>query len=149
MRLVVAVGLPGSGKSTGLPATALSSDRIRLSLLGDETDQTQNGRVFAALRALVAESLQVNPVTYIDATNLTRRERRQWILLAREYGAEVDALYFDVSLAFCRARNAARVRKVPERVLDLMAARFVPPTVQEGFSRVAIAEPRPEKSLPA
>lgn len=148
MRIVVAVGLPGSGKSAFLPPSALSSDRVRLLLLGDETDQTNNAQVFLTLRRLVADSLRENPVTYVDATNLTRGERRQWIALGREHGASVEALYFDVPLAVCKARNAARSRVVPERVLDLMAARLVPPSVEEGFSRVEVLTPLPEKSLP-
>lgn len=147
-KLIVAVGLPGSGKSTRLPARALSSDNVRLLLSGNETDQTINGRVFAELRGLARQSLSENPITWIDATNLSRWERRQWILIARECGAEVEALYFDIPLAVCKARNAARSRVVPERVLDLMAARLVPPSVEEGFNRVEVAEPLPGKLPP-
>ena len=146
-KLIVAVGLPGSGKSARLPAAALSSDRLRLELSGNEADQRINSRVFAELRKQAAGSVRVNPVTWIDATNLTRRERRQWILLARENGASVEAWYFDVPLAVCKARNAARTRVVPERVLNQMAARLVPPSLQEGFNHVEVLRPLPEKPV--
>jgi predicted kinase len=59
--------------------------------------------------------------------------------MARENGCAVEALWFDVPLAVCKARNVARGRVVPGFVMDQMAARFVPPSVQEGFQRVELA----------
>ena len=56
-RVILAVGLPGSGKSTYLAqlgAHPISSDAIRLQLADDETDQTINARVFATMRYLAA-----------------------------------------------------------------------------------------------
>jgi len=53
MRIVVMVGLPGSGKSTYLArknVVGLSSDVIRLWLADDESDQTIHDRVFQTLR---------------------------------------------------------------------------------------------------
>ena len=49
-------------------------------------------------------------MTYIDATNLTRRDRRPFIELARKHGCEIEALFFDIPLEICKARNASRAR---------------------------------------
>jgi predicted kinase len=140
MRIVVLVGLPGSGKSTYLEqigAGALSSDAIRRLLADDETDQTIHDRVFQTMRYLLRHRLALGrPVTYIDATNLTPEERRQYIGVGRSYGCELEALYFDVPVAVCRERNARRHRVVPEEALARMAARLVPPSAAEGFDRV-------------
>lgn len=142
LRVIVAVGLPGSGKSTYLAklgAHAISSDAIRLQLTDDETDQTIHARVFATMRYMLTQRLELGrPVTYIDATNLTPDDRRPFLDLARKYGCEVEALFFDIPLAICKARNTSRTRLVPEHVLDQMAAKLLPPGLEEGFSRIEV-----------
>lgn len=134
--------MPGSGKSTylkSIAANALSSDAIRYLLSDDETNQAIHGRVFATLRYLLQQRIQIGrPVTYIDATNLTRRDRKPYIAMARRLDCDVEAIYFDVPLAVCLERNAARSRVVPPHVLALMAAKLIPPSEAEGFSRVQV-----------
>ena len=106
LRIVVLVGLPGSGKSTyveQLGAGVLSSDTIRKLLADDETIQTIHDRVFQTLRYLLRHRLELGrPVTYIDATNLTPQERRPYIGIGKTFGCTLEAVYFDVPLAVCR-----------------------------------------------
>jgi predicted kinase len=138
------VGLPGSGKSTyfaNLGAHPISSDAIRLQLADDETDQTIHARVFAAMRYLLKQRIALlRPVTYIDATNITRRDRRPFIKLVRKHGCDIEALFFDIPLELCRTRNTSRSRLVPNHVMDRMAAKLVPPSLEEGFSRVEVVQ---------
>jgi len=140
LRVVVLVGLPGSGKTTyveQLGAGALSSDAIRKVLADDETIQTIHDRVFQTLRYLLRHRLALRrPVTYIDATNLTPEERHSYIGIGKEFGCTLEAVYFDVPLAVCRERNRARQRVVPEEALAAMAAKLVPPSEAEGFDLV-------------
>ena len=142
MRIVVLVGLPGSGKSTyvqRVDGEALSSDAIRKLLAGDETDQTIHVQVFQALRYLLEQRLAIGRhVTYIDATNLTPEERRPYIEIGRAHRCEMDAVFFDVPLEVCRDRNARRSRVVPEEALEKMAAKLVPPAREEGFDNVVV-----------
>ena len=142
MRIVVLVGLPGSGKSTYIEQAGghgLSSDAIRKLLADDETDQTIHARVFQTLRYLLEQRLEIGrPLTYIDATNLTPDERRPYIEIARAHGCEIEAVFLDVPLEVCRERNAARNRVVPDQALAQMAARLTPPQTIEGFQRVEV-----------
>jgi predicted kinase len=141
-RIVVLVGLPGSGKSSYLERqgiTPLSSDLVRQLLADDATDQTIHARVFQCLRYLLRQRLAIGrPVTYVDATHLTPAERRPYVKIAQRYGCSVEALYFDVPLDVCLARNRGRSRVVPEEAVRAMAAKLVPPKVQEGFRRVTV-----------
>ena len=141
-RIVVLVGLPGSGKSTCLARQgigAISSDWIRQVLADDATDQTIHPRVFQTMRYLLRHRLAIGrPVSYVDATHLTPAERRPYIQLARRYGCDAEALYFDVRLEVCRARNSRRERVVPEDVLERMANKLRPPEMAEGFTKITI-----------
>lgn len=140
--MILLIGLPGSGKSTwaqaqGLPV--LSTDAIRGWLVDDQTDQTIHGRVFALLRDLLRQRLELRrPVTCIDATNLTPRERRPYIKTAQMYGAAAEAVFFATPVDVCRERNRGRGRIVPDEVIQAMAARLVPPSEKEGFSEITV-----------
>src|SRR3990172_2551239 len=108
-QIILAVGLPGSGKSTYFAQRGiypLSSDTLRLWLLDDETNQSAQKQVFQALRHLLKMRLLLGrPNNYVDATNLTPKERRPYALLAARYGYQLQAIFFDVPLQVCQERN--------------------------------------------
>ncbi len=140
--VVLAIGLPGSGKSSWFKRhniTPLSSDLLRMLLFDDAQEQRFQDLVFSNLRSMLkARLIARRPLNYVDATNLTPHERHSWIKLAKDYGYEVQAVFFDVPVEVCLERNQRRERVVGEDVLRRMAAKLKPPTFEEGFSKVTV-----------
>ncbi|MGI4852438.1 MAG: AAA family ATPase [Janthinobacterium lividum] len=140
--VVLAIGLPGSGKTTWYKrrgVTPLSSDLLRTILFDDITDQRYSGLVFSTLRSLLrARLIAKMPWNYVDATNLSAHERRQWIKMAKSFGYEAQAVYFDVPLAVCMERNSGRERRVADDIMEKMAERLRPPSFKEGFSKITV-----------
>ncbi|HKW24798.1 MAG TPA: AAA family ATPase [Terriglobales bacterium] len=140
--VILAIGLPGSGKSTWFKrrdAVPLSSDVIRSMLFDDVTEQRFQDLVFSTLRSLLRARLVARmPVNYVDATNLSPHDRRGWIKMAHDFGYEVQAVYFDVPTEVCMERNARRNRVVPEDVMQRMAGKLRAPKFEEGFSKITV-----------
>jgi predicted kinase len=140
--VVLAIGLPGSGKTTWFRrrgVTPLSSDLLRNILFDDVEEQRYQGLVFSTLRSLLRARLIARmPWNYVDATNLSTHERRQWIKMAQSFGYEVQAVFFDVPLEVCLDRNRQRDRSVSEDVMRKMGEKLKPPAFEEGFSKITV-----------
>ena len=140
--VVLAIGLPGSGKTTWYKRRGvipLSSDLLRTLLFDDITEQRYQGLVFSTLRSLLrARLIAKMPWNYVDATNLSPHERKQWIKMAKSFQYEVQAVFFDVPLAVCMERNSKRERVVTDEVMQKMAERLRPPSFKEGFDKITV-----------
>ena len=140
--VVLTIGLPGSGKTTWYKRRGvqpLSSDMLRNILFDDITEQRYQGLVFSTLRSLLrARLIAKMPWNYVDATNLSPHERRQWIKMAKSFGYEVQAVFFDVPLEVCLERNSKRDRQVTDEVMHKMAERLRPPAFKEGFDKITV-----------
>ncbi len=157
--VVLTIGLPGSGKTTWFKrraVTPLSSDMLRTILFDDITEQRYQGLVFSTLRSLLrARLIAKMPWNYVDATNLSPHERRQWIKMAKSFGYDVQAVFFDVPFEVCMDRNRRRERTVSDETMHKMAERLRPPSFKEGFSKITVVRvkgqpaPTPESAMSA
>lgn len=140
--VVLAIGLPGSGKSSWFKRhniTPLSSDMLRALLFDDPQEQRFQDLIFSNLRSMLkARLIARRPMNYVDATNLSPHERHSWIKLAKDFGFELHAVFFDVPVEVCMERNQRRQRVVPEEVMRRMAAKLRPPAFEEGFAKITV-----------
>jgi protein phosphatase len=111
--LVMLVGASGSGKSTFarthfLPTEVVSSDFCRAALADDENDQSATNDAFELMRLMVSKRLKLGRLTVVDATNVQRPSRKEWIQLAKEHNVFCVAVVFDLPERVMVARHAQR-----------------------------------------
>ncbi len=150
--VVLAIGLPGSGKSSWFKRHKihpLSSDLLRELLFDDAQEQRFQDLVFSNLRSMLkARLIARRPMNYVDATNLTSHDRHSWIKLAKDYGYDVQGLFFDVPVEVCMERHQRRGRVVAEDVMRKMAGKLKPPTFEEGFSKITVVRVKQKEEAP-
>jgi predicted kinase len=145
--IYIAVGLPGSGKSTyaknfikDKDIEYLSSDELRAVFGKGEDDQSVTPLVFGHIKRKVDEFLKDGKNVLVDATSVNRRERADYINAAKKYGAKVVALVFKMDRAGLISRNQKRGseggRVVPDWVIDKMLAKYEEPSTSEGIDEV-------------
>jgi hypothetical protein len=138
-RVVLLMGLPGSGKSSLLRTLpperqmpVIDRDAIRAAMFPRPFDaRSEKDAAISAVWAALAARLKFGQQVVIDGmTFASRRNRDQVARIARAQGAEVLEVFLDVPPEVCAARIAAQTgHPSPERTPALVyevAARFAP-----------------------
>jgi protein phosphatase len=140
-KLYLPIGVSGCGKTTfckeyseKMGLVYLSSDGLRGIIGKDESDQTVSGKVFDTLRTMVSYLLSNDYSVLLDATNYNKKNRRDFLNIAKTLGKPTIGLRFNVPIELAKQRNASRDRKVPEYVIDNQFSRLEEPTQEEGFA---------------
>ncbi len=145
-KIIIGIGLPGSGKTTALKPfaekysyTYICPDDIRAELLGNASDQSKNKEIWQEAHKRVAEALSNGETVIFDATFARDFERKSFIQFAREHGAsKVQGVFAEVPLEIASERNHTRERVVPDHAMERMSAmlRQTPPVVEDGFDSI-------------
>jgi predicted kinase len=127
--VVVLVGPSGSGKSTFAarhfaPTEILSSDALRAVVADDPNDQTATDAAFELLQTILAMRLARRRLTVVDATNVEGWARERILAVARRLRRPAAAIVFDLPLATCLERNAARADRRPPAAIRRQHARM-------------------------
>lgn len=151
-KLVIGIGIPGSGKTTFLTQYAkdygyayISPDDIREELTGDRLHQARNAEVWQLAEARMRDCFREGESVVFDATFARGHERRSFIEAARAYGAErIEGYYFDVPLDVAQKRNAGRENTVRHHALARMdrLIREDPPLMSEGLDSLLVVDER-------
>lgn len=135
-KLVVMVGLPGSGKSTRAfemvrddigSTVAVSRDDIRDMLHNEHSFSVlTEQQVSVAQDTLVEKFLKRGINVVIHDMNLRMKYRKHWATMAARLGAEyIQVDLTDVPLETCLERNAKRERVVPEDKIRELHDKFI------------------------
>jgi predicted kinase len=145
MKVIIAIGVPGCGKTTVLKPLAeaegmayVNADDVREELTGNPADHSKEVLVWHAIHRRIEENLRKRGVV-VDATHSKRKDRRQIIEFCREHGATlISGYWFNTPLETCLERNRVRQRVVPAEVIQKMHRRLVenPPSLEEGFTMI-------------
>ena len=147
----ILIGAPGSGKSTKGKELALNNDNVvrlcpdefRAKFGWGEGDQSVSAQAFEATREGMRHALSSGKDVVVDATNMYRKTRKQFLDIAHSFKATTIAMAFEVPKSVLIQRNQARGaqggRNVPEHVIDAMLSKYEPPTELE-FDKVEIVK---------
>ena len=99
--VIVAVGLPGAGKS-----------RFHEKFLPDAVRCCQDLlKRREKVEALVEETVRAGGIAYVDRTDLDPKQRSHWVKIAKRCNVEVVALRFTADVSTCIERAKARASR--------------------------------------
>lgn len=149
-KLILMVGIPGSGKSTWVKNhltendVVVSRDEVRFSIIGENDEYfSKENQVFAEFCRQINENLKAGKNVFADATHLNELSRRKLLNGVRGY-KELEAVVLSTVCEEALKRNSNREGTrsfVPESVIKRMSSQFVFPDLSEGFSTIYSVTP--------
>lgn len=147
---IIAIGVPGSGKTTFLKKLAekhglayINKDYIRAEILGDVNDQSRNREVWLESERRITKALKQGRSVALDATYAERWKREELITSLRKRGADqVIGAYFDIPFERAQKQNQERERVISDESMAWFRNQFEkePPSLAEGFDALCTFE---------
>lgn len=126
-RLIMLIGVPGSGKTTLAKKvaergfTVMNADSIREELYGDARQQGDPKEVFTLFFERLEKEMAEGKDIVVDNTNINTKQRKPILERAEKFGyKDVQLWLLDVPLEVCLARNKTRDRVVEEDIVANM-----------------------------
>jgi len=128
-KMIVLIGIPGSGKSTFANKLAkeegfirVNRDDIRMSCFGTEHNPAIEGSVTAIEQNIIKTALKSGKSVVIDNCNVKQSYRNEFMKIAESIGdVEYEEIIVKTSPEECMKRNEKRDRKVPIEVIAKFA----------------------------
>ena len=149
-KLIVMVGIPGSGKSTfakhysedanNTPTVWISRDEVRYSLISDKDEYFAKEKdVFKVFAKKINEALAEGKNVIADATHINAQSRKKLLSSITVPDIQIEACVMELSLQECLANNEKREgrARVPKEAILRMYRQFEYPTFSEGFSSIS------------
>lgn len=141
---LITSGLPASGKSTwceqmkkeGYDVFGYDDAREELGIdFGDET-----GKVIHHVRNQMKENLRKSKPFILNATNLSKNMRERNVEMIMNYGANVEAVCFEVSWEEIKKRNTERDSSISNERIESMIEKWQMPGLDEVHSRKIVGK---------
>jgi predicted kinase len=144
------IGAAGCGKSTFASllnqiypaASIISTDKIRLSLFGDESIQGDWSLIEQQVITQIHDSIKLQKSVIYDATNVKKEWRLSLLQQINPQNVDWLAWYLATPLDVCKTWNKKRDRQVPEEVIEalFLSLQTNLPEQTEGFIAVNIVD---------
>ncbi|MFW5891636.1 MAG: AAA family ATPase, partial [bacterium] len=142
-KIIMLVGLPGSGKSVYAEKLEKeenyiihASDRLREEMFGDSTNNENNHQLFQKLHKRIKNDLSENKNVIFDATNISYKRRRAFVQEIKKYNCKKECYLIATPYELCLKRNKKRNRQVPEHVITRMYKTIYIPQYYEGWNEI-------------
>lgn len=125
MKLILLMGLQGSGKTTFCKENFPELPRVSL----------DDCKTRAREKSLFLFYLKEGRDFIVDNTNPTAADRARYIGLAKEYGTRIEGYFLQSRVADCVRRNALRSeeKRVPRLAIAGTSNKLQLPKTEEGF----------------
>ena len=148
-KVIMMIGLPGSGKSSlgkkleeSEDAVMFSSDEIGFEMRGEY--RANEGKVLVELRTRIANRLKEGNAIY-DAANISSKKRMGALDQLRNCSKE--CYFLSVPASTCIQRDQSRTRQVGSgRIWDMQASLQIP-VLREGWEKIYIIHEKDPQSI--
>ena len=129
--LVLMMGYPGSGKSSYINNKI--SDNYKIITCDDVDLKTESKR-----KKRTRDILKMGFSAVLDATHASRKKRKIFIDIAKEYNIPVRLIHLNTSFEESKERNINRINKVPLIALYMYRKNYEEPLLEEGYDEILL-----------